>query len=89
MELSNYEIPSLRRETESKELEKMQLQLHKEEITLFLQKIVDKIGDEMEKIFSEYLTEELRDPRRTMKKTLFERQFKDLKRLFLSIDNAL
>ena len=44
----------------------------------------------MEKIFSEYLTEELRDPRRrTMKKTLFERQFKDLKRLFLSIDNAL
>ena len=57
MELSNYEIPSLRRETESKELEKMQLQLHKEEMTLLLQKIVDKIGDEMEKIFSEYLTE--------------------------------
>ena len=30
MELSNYEIPSLRRETESRESEKMQLQLHKE-----------------------------------------------------------
>ena len=44
----------------------------------------------MEKIFSQYLTEELRNPHiRTMKKTLFERQFKDLKGLFLSIDNAL
>ena len=36
MELSNYEIPSLKRETESRESEKMQLQLHKEEITLLL-----------------------------------------------------
>ena len=33
MELLNYKIPSLRRETESIESEKMQLQLHKEEIS--------------------------------------------------------
>ena len=47
LELSNHEIPSLREETESQKLEKMQSQLHKEEITLLLRKIVDKIGDGM------------------------------------------
>ena len=36
LELSNHEIPSLRGETESQRLEKMQLQLQKEEITLLL-----------------------------------------------------
>ena len=90
MELSNHEIPLLREETESERLKKAQLQRHKEEMIPLLQTIVDKIGTEMERIFSEYLTEELRNPRgRTIKKVLFERQFKDLKRLFLSVDDIL
>ena len=90
MELSNREIPLLREETESERLKKAQLQRHKEEMIPLLQTIVDKIGKEMERIFSEYLTEELRNPRgQTIKKVLFERQFKDLKRLFLSVDDIL
>ena len=90
MELSNREIPLLREETESERLKKAQLQRHKEEMIPLLQTIVDKIGKEMERIFSEYLTEERRNPSgQTIKKVLFERQFKDLKRLFLSVDDIL
>ena len=81
------EIPSLQRETISRTTE---LQLYRGEIDLLLHKIIEKIGDEMEKIFSDYLTEELNNPRiQTAKKFLFEKNFKELKNLFLSIDRIL
>ena len=90
MELFNRELPLLREETNSEKLEKMQLQRYREKMAPLLQTIVDRIGKELERIFSEYLTEELRNPyEQTIKKVLFERQFKDLKNLFLSIDNVL
>ena len=81
------DIPSLQNETTSKTTE---LQLYRGEIDLLLHKIVKKIGDGMEKIFSDYLTEELNNPRiQTAKKFLFEKNFKELKSLFLSIDRVL
>ena len=90
LELFNRELPLLREETNSEKLEKMQLQQYREKLTPLLQTIVDKIGEELERIFSEYLTEELRNPyERTIKKVLFEGQVRDLKSLFLSIDNVL
>ena len=90
MEVSNCELPLLREETNSEKLKRTQIQQCKEKMTPLLQTIVDKIGNELERIFSEYLTEELRHPyEQTIKKVLFERQFKDLKNLFLSIDNIL
>ena len=68
-----------------------ELQSYKKEMTFLLHKIAEeKIGNKFEKLFSEYLTEELKNPRNhTMKKELLERESKELKRLFLSIDNTL
>ena len=84
------ELPLLRKETNSERMKRIQLQQYKEKLTPLLQTIVDKIGEELEKIFSEYLAEELRNPYElTIKKVLFERQVRDLKGLFLSIDNVL
>ena len=82
------EIPSLRGETTADRTQK--LQSYKEEIDLLLREIVDKIGNKMEKIFSNYLSEELENPyRETMEKFLFEKHFRELKNLFLSIDRVL
>ena len=69
----------------------MELQSCKEKMTSLLQKIVEKeIGDRLEKLFSKYLTEELKNPRtQTMRKILYERESKELKALFVSIDNVL
>ena len=60
-------------------------------MTRLLQKIAtEEIGNRIEKLVSEYLTEELRNPhRRTMKKISFERQSRELKSLFLLIDSRL
>ena len=69
LELFNCELPLLRKETNSEKLKRMQLQQYKEKLTPLLQTIVDKIGEELEKTFSEYLTEELRIPyEQTIKK---------------------
>ena len=90
LELFNCELPLLRKETNSERMKRIQLQQYKEKLTPLLRTIVDKIGEELEKIFSEYLAEELRNPYElTIKKILFERQVRDLKGLFLSIDNVL
>ena len=87
IDLSN-EIPSLRGEAIADRTQK--LQSYKEEVDILLQKIVDKIGNKMETIFSDYLSEELKNPyRETMEKFLFEKHFGELKDLFLSIDRVL
>ena len=82
-------IPPLQGEVDEQTVTK--LQSYKEEMTLLLQRIVaEKIRNRFEKLFSEYLTEELKDPRtQTMRKILLERESKELKSLFLSIDSHL
>ena len=67
------------------------LQSYKEETTLLLQQIVtEKIGNRFEKLFSEYIAEELKNPRiQTMKKILLTQEFRELKGLFSSINSHL
>ena len=88
-ELFTQTIPPLQGEIDARTVAK--LQSYKEEMTLLLRRIVEKkIGNRFEKLFSEYLTEELRNPRtQTVKKILFERESKELKSLFLLIDSHL
>ena len=82
------EIPSLQKETLTNRT--LELQLYRGEIDLLLHNIIEKIGNEMEKIFSNYLTEELNNPHiQTTEKFLFEKDFRELKSLFLSIDRVL
>ena len=82
------EIPSLQKETTTSRT--LELQLYRGEIDLLLHNIIEKIGNEMEKIFSNYLTEELNNPHiQTTEKFLFEKNFRELKSLFLSIDRVL
>ena len=82
-------IPPLRGEIDEQAVAK--LQSYKEEMTLLLQRIVtEKIGNGFEKLFSEYMAEELKNPRiQTIKKILLAREFEELKGLFLSINSHL
>ena len=82
-------LPSLLGETDEQAV--TELQLYKKEMASLLHELAEKeIGCRFEKIFSKYLTEELRNPRsHTLKKKQLEYESKELKRLFLSIDNAL
>ena len=88
-ELFTQSLPSLRGDIDEQTV--MELRLCKEEIASLLKKIVEKeIGDRLEKLFSGYLAEELKNPRiRTMRKILCERESQELKALFLSIDSVL
>ena len=88
-DLFTQSLPSLRGSINEQAI--MELQSCKEKMTSLLQKIVEReIGDRLEKLFSEYLTEELKNPRtQTMRKILYERESKELKALFVSIDNVL
>ena len=88
-ELFTQSLPSLRGDIDEQTVTK--LRLCKEEIASLLKKIAEKeIGDRLEKVFSGYLTEELKNPRiRTIKKILYERETQELKALFSSIDSVL
>ena len=88
-ELFTQSLPSLRGDIDEQTV--MELRLYKEEIASLLKKIVEKeIGDRLEKLFSGYLAEELKNPRiRTMRKILCKRESQELKALFLSIDSVL
>ena len=88
-DLFTQSLPSLRENINEQTI--MELQSCKEKMTSLLQRIVEQeIGDRLEKLFSEYLTEELKNPRtQTMRKILYERESKKLKALFVSIDNVL
>ena len=88
-ELFTQSLPSLRGDIDEQTV--TELRLCKEEIASLLKKIAEKeIGDRLEKLFSGYLTEELKNPRvRTIKKILYERETQELKALFLSIDSVL
>ena len=88
-ELFTQSLPSLRGDIDEQTV--TELRLCKEEIASLLKKIAEKeIGDRLEKVFSGYLTEELKNPRiRTIKKILYERETQELKALFSSIDSVL
>ena len=88
-ELFTQTLPLLRGEIDKQMV--AELQSRREEMGLLLQKIAEeKIGEKFEKIFSEYLAEELENPcTQTLKKMLLKRKSDELKRLFMSIDNAL
>ena len=88
-DLFTQSLPSLRGNINEQAV--MELQSCKEKMTSLLQRIVEKeIGDRLEKLFSGYLTKELKNPRtQTVRKILYERESKELKALFVSIDNVL
>ena len=88
-DLFTQSLPSLRENINEQAI--MELQSCKEKMTSLLQRIVEQeIEDRLEKLFSEYLMEELKNPRtQTMRKILYERESKELKALFVSIDNVL